>query len=94
MSKSVPFDVILVGSEEQICMTEIFTTDALRRIAREKMIMRLNWLLIILCIFLFEEGICLPFHRCQALRFKLFTSPFDFPVDEAPAPLQMKLMEL
>ncbi|KAG0711611.1 General transcription factor II-I repeat domain-containing protein 2 [Chionoecetes opilio] len=26
--------------------------------------------------------------------FKLFTSPFDFPVDEAPAPLQMELVEL
>ena len=27
-------------------------------------------------------------------RFKLFTSPFDLPVDEAPAPLQRELVEL
>ncbi|KAG0713476.1 General transcription factor II-I repeat domain-containing protein 2 [Chionoecetes opilio] len=32
--------------------------------------------------------------RPLALGFKLFTSPFDFPVDEAPAPLQMELVEL
>ncbi|KAG0727192.1 General transcription factor II-I repeat domain-containing protein 2 [Chionoecetes opilio] len=29
-----------------------------------------------------------------ALGFKLFTSPFDFTVDEVPAPLQMELVEL
>ncbi|KAG0718983.1 General transcription factor II-I repeat domain-containing protein 2 [Chionoecetes opilio] len=32
--------------------------------------------------------------RPLAPGFKLFTSPFDFPVDEAPAPLQMELVEL
>ncbi|KAG0714799.1 General transcription factor II-I repeat domain-containing protein 2 [Chionoecetes opilio] len=32
--------------------------------------------------------------RPLALGFKLFTSPFDFAVDEAPAPLQMELVEL
>ena len=29
-----------------------------------------------------------------AADFKLFTAPFDFPVDDAPAPLQMELVEL
>ena len=29
-----------------------------------------------------------------AAEFKLFTAPFDFPVDDAPAPLQMELVEL
>ncbi|KAG0720046.1 General transcription factor II-I repeat domain-containing protein 2 [Chionoecetes opilio] len=32
--------------------------------------------------------------RPLAPGFKLFTSSFDFPVDEAPAPLQMELVEL
>ncbi|KAG0721741.1 General transcription factor II-I repeat domain-containing protein 2 [Chionoecetes opilio] len=32
--------------------------------------------------------------RPLAPGFKLFTSPFDFPMDEAPAPLQMELVEL
>ena len=28
------------------------------------------------------------------MDFKLFTARFDFPVDDAPAPLQMELVEL
>ena len=32
--------------------------------------------------------------RLLAPDFKLFSSPFDFPVDEAPAPLHMELVEL
>ncbi|KAG0723767.1 General transcription factor II-I repeat domain-containing protein 2 [Chionoecetes opilio] len=32
--------------------------------------------------------------RPLAPGFKLFTSPFDFPVDEAPGPLQIELVEL
>ena len=32
--------------------------------------------------------------RPLAGDFKLFTAPFDFPVDDAPAPLQMELVEL
>ncbi|XP_050705933.1 general transcription factor II-I repeat domain-containing protein 2-like [Eriocheir sinensis] len=40
-----------------------------------------------------------PFHsqwhrRTLAADFKLFTAPFDFPVDDAPAHLQMELVEL
>ena len=29
-----------------------------------------------------------------AADFKLFTTPFDFPAEDAPAPLQMELVEL
>ena len=29
-----------------------------------------------------------------AADFKLFTAPFDFPVDDAPTPLHMELVEL
>ena len=32
--------------------------------------------------------------RPLAAEFKLFTAPFDFPVDDAPVPLQMELVEL
>ena len=32
--------------------------------------------------------------RPLAADFKLFTAPFDFPVDDAPTPLQMELVEL
>ena len=32
--------------------------------------------------------------RPLAVDFKLFTTPFDFPVDDAPVPLQMELVEL
>ena len=28
------------------------------------------------------------------MDFRLFTAPFDFPVDDAPVPLQMELVEL
>ena len=32
--------------------------------------------------------------RPLAADFKLFTAPFDFPVDDAPTPRQMELVEL
>ncbi|KAG0712988.1 General transcription factor II-I repeat domain-containing protein 2 [Chionoecetes opilio] len=41
-----------------------------------------------------EFASCFTGVRPLAPGFKLFTSPFDFPMDEAPAPLQMELVEL
>lgn len=117
MSKSAHFDVIVAGSEGQICMTEIFTTEAPQRIAREEneneaqlvpgQFMHfpriaagapddvdLNTCVSVVTSLRKEFASRFIGFRPMALGFMMFTFPFDFLVDEAPAPMQMESMEL